>query len=215
MSTSTFPEIEQYSLNHSHHPSALAQELYDYTCKNVTMSQMLIGPMVASFLQTLIRMNKMTNILEVGTFTGYSALAMAEAMPKDGRVITLDVNEENVAVAKSFWEKSPVKEKIVSHLGDAKETIKKLKEEGKKFDLIFLDADKESNPHYLEMGLSMLSERGLVIIDNSLRDGKVLKESSSPSIESTKKLNEMVSKNLDLQSTLLPLRDGLLMVTKK
>lgn len=204
-------DIENYCVNHSTKPSQICEELYAYTKANVPMSEMLIGPIQASFMGFLLRTMGAKRILEVGCFTGYSALAMAEYLPSDGELITLDVNAETNAIAKRFWTKSPHGSKIKSIISPALETMKTLRPT---FDFVFIDADKVNYPKYFEMGLSLLSKNGIIALDNSLRGGDVLKSQPDEGTLAIRELTLKIHSRADLQSTLVPIRDGLLLVRK-
>lgn len=203
-------KIENYSISKSTRPSKNAEAIEDFTKKNVPMSQMLTGKMEASVLGFLIRSIKAKKVLEIGTYTGYSALAMAENLPKNGVVYTLDINEETTALAKSFWAKSPHGKKIKSILGPAKEGLSKIKG---KFDFIFIDADKVNYLDYFKISLKMLTKDGIIAVDNVLWSGQVL----DPKDENTKAicaLNDFISSKKSLVKTLLPIRDGIFLVKK-
>lgn len=203
--------IENYCVENSTRPSKVCDELYEYTVAQVPMAMMLIGPIQASFIGFLLRAINAKRVLEVGCFTGYSALAMAEQLPETGEVITLDINEETNRIAQSFWQKSEHGKKIHSLIGPARESFKVLKGS---FDFIFIDADKTNYPHYFEAALSMLSPHGLIALDNSLRDGDVLKEKPDEGTLAIRELTQRIHSRNDLQSTLVPIRDGLLLVRK-
>lgn len=205
-------EILEYSIGKSTNPSKLADELEKFTRENVEMSQMLIGKLEASFLSFLIRSLGVKKVLEFGTFTGYSALCMAEALPEDGMVHTIDVDETNVSIAKSFWEKSFSHKKIHSHIGTGLEVVETLA--SYRFDLVFIDADKVNYLNYLKKSLEILSDNGVVILDNVLWSGKVLTENNEESTKAIKEVNDYISTRDDLEATLLPVRDGMFLVRK-
>lgn len=204
-------EIEKYCIEHSTRPSSTVRELGEYTKNNVHGSQMLIGELEASTLSFLIKLGKVKKILELGTFTGYSALAMAEQIPHDGEIITIDINPHTTQTAKSFWEKSPHGKKIKQILLPALEALKTIET---KFDLIFIDADKNNYSHYLEWALDHLSENGFIVVDNTLWYGKVLNPGQD------KQTNSIISHNLKAKElegftkVLLPLRDGMFLITR-
>lgn len=211
----THPDFEGHCLRHSQLPSPICQEIYDYTYANVPIPTMLIGPMEGSFLRFLIQLVGARRILEFGTFTGYSALAMAEALPEDGRLITLDINAETTAIAKSFWAKSPHGRKITSLVGNAAETLAQARTHAP-FDFIFIDADKEQYRRYLEEGLTLLSPHGLIAVDNCFWYGKVLDPAANDSETSAvREFNAYVKGRADLVSTLAPIRDGLFLIRPK
>jgi len=209
----TDTKITNYCIQKSDTPSPLCKKLEVHTQNNIPYAQMLVGELEASVLGFLLRSIKAKKVLEFGTFTGYSALAMAENIPDDGEVITLDINPETVNVALDFWKKSPHGKKIKSVIGPALETVQTLKKE---FDFIFIDADKVNYLEYLKQSLKILSVNGMVAIDNVLWGGEVLKEESSDDqTKAIQELNNFISKRDDLSKTLLPIRDGLFLVQKK
>lgn len=205
-------EIDQYCQEHSWKPSEPAGELAQYTQQNVSMSRMLIGSLEASLLGFLIRSGGAKRVLEFGCFTGYSALAMAENLPEDGELITLDVNEETTELARSFWKKSPYGKKINAVLGPALESLQKI--EGS-FDFVFIDADKENYPQYLELSLERLSENGVIVADNALQNGRVLDpKSESKAAQTLREFNQRVIQDKSLFCSLVPLRDGMMLIRK-
>jgi len=205
-------KILDYCIKKSNTPSEIADELEHHTIEKVSMSQMLVGKMEASILGFLLRAVGAKRVLEIGTFTGYSALAMAENLPEDGELITLDINPETTEIAKSFWKKSPHGKKITSILGPAVEIIKEL--EGQ-FDFIFIDADKENYLNYLNISLNKLTPNGIIAIDNVLWGGSVLNDGEMDSSTSAiKTINDFIENDRSLYATLLPVRDGIFLVKK-
>lgn len=204
-------EIETYCQKHSHTPSEYCEEITKYTLANVPMSVMLCGPVVASFLQTMMTSVKAKRVLEVGTYTGYSALAMAEVLPADGEVITLDINPETGAIAQGFWNKSPHGKKITQKIAPAMDSLNQLTG---KFDFVFIDADKPGYQSYLNKILPMLNTHGMIVCDNCLYGGEVLdpKEKSPIALN---ELNKWISKQTNLHASLLPIRDGLMVISIK
>tara|TARA_Y100001954_G_scaffold237859_1_gene303039 strand:+ start:5228 stop:5863 length:636 start_codon:yes stop_codon:yes gene_type:complete len=208
----TDSKIHEYCIQKSNRPSKTCQDLEEYTKNNVPYSQMLIGELEASLLGFLLRSIKAKNVLEFGTFTGYSALCMAENLPNDGLVVTLDINSETVGIAKRFWEDSAHGHKIQSIIGPALETVKTL---DKTFDFIFIDADKVHYLDYLEAGLKVLSPRGIIAVDNVLWSGKVLDQNNQDqNTQAIQKINNFISENTDVYGTLLPVRDGIFLIQK-
>ncbi len=208
----TDSKIHEYCIQKSNRPSKTCQDLEEYTKNNVPYSQMLIGELEASLLGFLLRSIKAKNVLEFGTFTGYSALCMAENLPNDGLVVTLDINSETVGIAKRFWEDSAHGHKIQSIIGPALETVKTL---DKTFDFIFIDADKVHYLDYLEAGLKVLSPRGIIAVDNVLWSGKVLDQNNQDqNTRAIQKINNFISENTDVYGTLLPVRDGIFLIQK-
>ncbi len=204
--------IEQYCLEHSTHPSTLTREIVEYTKLHVPGARMLIGELEASLLTFLIHSLGVKRILELGTFTGYSSLCMAEQMAEDGRITTVDVNKWTTGIAQSFWDKSPHGKKITAVISKGREYLETLEE---KFDLIFIDADKNSYPYYVEWAKDHLTSNGIIIVDNTLWSQKVLDASPDEQTQSIIKATQMASGWDDFVSTLLPIRDGMLMLKRK
>lgn len=206
--------IESYAISKSTLPSLACKELEERTREVENMSMMLVGELEASLLGFLIKSINAKRVLEIGTFTGYSALAMAEVLPKEGILFTCDVEER--PYTKEFWSKSVHGEKIQFLLGKALETIPTIEGE---FDLVFIDADKENYLNYLEMVLPRISSNGIVVLDNMLWSGNVLKENSELPVEDKstpilKQVNEFIANHSNLYGTLLPVRDGIFLVKK-
>jgi caffeoyl-CoA O-methyltransferase len=214
-------EIIDYCLEKSTLPSSDCENIETYTRSNVHGQQMLIGKLEASFLGFLIRSLNVKRILELGTFTGYSALSMAENLPVDGEVITIDINIKTVELAKMFWEKSIHGSKIKSILGEGLSKIPELEGE---FDLVFIDADKRNYLNYLKLTLPRLSKNGIIVMDNVLWAGRVAvnpqDEINLPSSEThrntkfIREVNDYISKDKSLYGTLLPIRDGIFLIKK-
>ncbi len=202
--------IYKYAISHSSTPSDICFKLQQETKKRETLSQMLIGDLEASFLGFLVRYGNVKRILEIGTFTGFSALSMAEQLPDDGEIFTIDVERRDWA--REICSKSLSSKKIKYLLGKGLEEMGKL---SGKFDLIFIDADKSNYPAYFEKSLDILNDNGCIIIDNVIWDGKVLKDNGDNSTKAIKSTNEMIASNADLYATLLPIRDGVFLVQKR
>ena len=210
-------KIEKYAIEHSSRPSSVCDELQDYTLSNVEMSAMLIGKMEASFLGFLIRMIKPKVVVEIGTFTGYSALAMAEQMPEDSVLHTIDINPETNKVAKEYWGKSQHGDKIKNHLGPAIEVLDQIDGE---VDFCFIDADKNNYKNYFEKVLTKLSPKGVIALDNVLWEGKVLKSKPELPVDDystlgLKEINDYLTTQDDLFVTMLPIRDGITLIQKR
>ncbi|MBW3582248.1 MAG: class I SAM-dependent methyltransferase [Euryarchaeota archaeon] len=203
--------VEQYARRHSTPMGPVFEALEATTKERTDVPQMQVGPLEGAFLRLLVGAIGAKRVLEVGTFTGYSALAMAEALPEDGEVVTLDVDADAVAIAQEHWSRSPHGKKIVSVIGDARETI--IGQKGP-FDLVFIDADKESYLVYYEAALARLRPGGLIIVDNTLWGGAVLepKETSDLAIVA---FNEHVRADDRVENVLLTVRDGMMLVRKR
>ena len=192
------------------------QEIGDHT-QGMHGVQMLAGTLVCGFLGSLLRSSGGKSVLEIGTFTGQTTLFLAEQIPADGEVVTLDIDDKSVTVGKEIWAKSSVGNKIKSFIGPAAEYLKKC---DKKFDLIFIDADKKMYGDYLELSLPLLSHRGAIVIDNCLWGGSVINPAQNPQNHREEvalylaDFNQKLSSRSDLWSCLLPIRDGLFVVMK-
>jgi caffeoyl-CoA O-methyltransferase len=204
-------DIEKYCIEHSTRPSSTVSELGDFTKNQIHGSHMLIGELEASILAFLIKLGNVKKILELGTYTGYSALAMAEQLPDDGEIITIDINPHTTATARAYWDKSPHGKKITQILKPAMDAIQTINDQ---FDLIFIDADKNNYSNYLDWSLLHLSQHGSIVIDNTLWYGKVL----TPGLD--KQTDSIISHNIKAKNlegytkVLLPIRDGMFLITR-
>ncbi|OVE82083.1 hypothetical protein BVY03_02200 [bacterium K02(2017)] len=204
--------IDDYCIDKSNQPSQLCNELENYTKNNVELPQMLIGKLESSFLSFLIHSNQVKRVLEIGTFTGYSALSMAEQLPDGGEIITLDINQDTVNIGKDYWNKSAHGNKIKSIIGPALESMSNLQGH---FDLIFIDADKTNYTNYLKASLKLLSPTGIIAMDNCLWSGRVLDSSTNDADTiALQQVNDLVKNDKSLFGTLLPVRDGIFLVKK-
>src|SRR5712692_919274 len=192
--------IEDYALQHTTPLPPLLNELMATTRERMgRRAAMLSGPVEGALLQTLIAANGARRILELGTFTGFSALVMAAALPDDGQLITCDVDPEATTIARDYWARSPDGHKIELRLGPALETIKSLQGP---FDLVFIDADKPAYSDYYEATLPLLSPRGLIVADNCLRRGRVL-DPQDEGDRAVEAFNELVARDPRVQHVLL------------
>lgn len=205
------PKIERYAEEYSKPESGLFKELARYTWCNTEIPQMQVGHLEGSFLRLLVKIAKAKRILEIGTFTGYSALAMAEGLPSQGRLITCDIDPKAVAIARRFWAKSPHGKKIKPVLGPALETIKKLRGP---LDLVFIDADKVNYIRYWEACLPKVKPGGLILVDNVLWSGRVLhpKEVTDRMIA---RFNRHARCDDRVDLLMLTVRDGITLARKK
>jgi caffeoyl-CoA O-methyltransferase len=171
---------------------------------------MMVGALEGQFLKMLAGLTGARRILEIGMFTGYSTLAWAEALPKDGRIVTCDVNAETSKIAQRYFAESPHGNKIEVRLGPALETLKKI---WGPFDICFIDADKENYGAYYDAAIELVRPRGLIVLDNMLRGGQVL----DPQDEGTKAvdaLNRRIRNDPRVENVLLPVRDGIMLARK-
>ncbi len=204
-------EINNYCQKFTTEESDIAKEIQENTAKDLEYSNMLSGKTVGQLLALLIRTSGAKKALEVGTFTGYSALRIAEALPDDGTLITCEYNERYIKMAQSAFDKSEHGYKITIKPGKALETLQSLNET---FDFIFLDADKVNYPEYYKVLLPKLNNNGLLIVDNVLWSGEVLKPNNEQA-EAIHQLNEMIAKDSRVEQVMLPVRDGITIVRKK
>jgi caffeoyl-CoA O-methyltransferase len=205
------PELEDYAEKHSHQHNPLLQELQDYTYRHCEWPQMVTGSLQGSLLRMLVQITAAKNILEIGLFTGYSSLTMAEVLPAGGGIVSCEIDENNAAVARSFIERSPDADKIEIRLGPALETLESLRGP---FDLAFLDADKENYSAYYDAVLPLLRPGGLLIADNVLWSGRVL----DPDTEADHALvafNKKVAGDPAVEVALLTVRDGVSVIRKR
>jgi caffeoyl-CoA O-methyltransferase len=207
------PEIEAYAEAHSLAESAICRALREETYQRMESPQMIVGPLEGAFLKMMTQLVGAKRVLEIGMFTGYSALCFAEALPADGTIITCEVDEESATLAREYFARSPVGKKVEVRMGPALETMQNL--DGP-FDLIFIDADKQNYLNYFRRALELLSPNGVILIDNVLWDGEVLKH--PPPDERTaaiQELNTAVSTDGRVSAVLVTVRDGILVVRKK
>ena len=205
-------EIEEYAVRHTTPLPPLLAELIAVTEAHTgSRAAMLTGPLEGMLLQTLAFAVRARRILELGTFTGFSALMLAAGLPDDGQLITCDVDVETTQIAREFWARSPDGPKIDLRLGPALETLRTL--DGP-FDLVFIDADKASYQAYYEATLPLLAPTGLMVIDNVLRRGRVVAPQDDND-RRTMAFNTHVQQDPRVQHVLLTIRDGIMLVRKK
>jgi caffeoyl-CoA O-methyltransferase len=205
--------IDAYAEAHTTPPDPLLVELAAETKATMDSPQMLTGAVEGRFLELLVHATGARRILELGTFTGYSALSMAAALPDDGRIDTLDIEPRHAEVAQRYFDRSPHGAKITLHLGPALETLARL--EGP-YDLVFVDADKTGYDAYYEAALPLLSERGLIAIDNTLWSGRVLApEEGDESTALLAALNDKLAADERVVCVQLTVRDGITLVRRR
>jgi caffeoyl-CoA O-methyltransferase len=205
-------EIEAYAQAHSMAESEVCHALRSETHKQTDCPQMLVGPLEGAFLKMMTQLVQAKRVLEIGMFTGYSALCFAEVLPEDGTITTCEIDEESAALARRFFARSPHGNKITIRMGPALETMRELHGP---FDLIFIDADKQNYLNYYRRAKDLLARNGLILIDNVLWDGDVLLQ--PPPDERTaaiQQLNRVVASDPDVSAVLVTIRDGVLVVRK-
>ncbi len=206
-------ELSDYIRLCSDEEPKLLQRLSKETYQKTLHPRMLTGHVVGRFLSLISKLMQPKKILEIGTFTGYSALCLAEGLDKDGILHTIDENEELIEFQKKYFDKSPYKNKIIQHLGKADEIIKKIEDN---FDLVFIDADKTNYLNYYKALLPKINKNGLLIADNVLWSGKVLdkKNDDDPDTIALKKFNKWVKEDKRVNTIILEIRDGLTLCRK-
>jgi caffeoyl-CoA O-methyltransferase len=203
--------IEAYASAHSTPEPGVFSELASATRAKTTQPQMMVGHIEGLLLKLLVRMAGAKRVLEIGTFTGYSALALAEGLPDDGVVVTCDVDPQATAIARSFWEQSPHGRKITLKLAPALDTIATL--DGP-LDLVFIDADKKNYIRYWEACLPKVRSGGALLADNVLWSGRVL-EPKDPDDHALAAFNQHVLRDPRVELVMLPIRDGVTIAVKK
>lgn len=203
--------LEHYALEHTTPPPPLLDELERETRDVMGAAQnMLTGRAEGQFLRLLVDLVGAKRVLEVGMFTGYSALMMASALPDDGELHTCEIDPDAASMARRYFAKSPHGPRIHVHMGDARETIARL---AGPFDFAFIDADKENYPNYYEPVLERTRARGLILFDNALWKGKVVAPNDAPG-RAIHQLNETVQADARVDNVMTTIRDGILIVRK-
>jgi caffeoyl-CoA O-methyltransferase len=205
-------DIERYAEERTTPHAELLQRLADETKATLERPQMLTGTLEGRFLEFVVYMTGARRILEIGTYSGYSAISMAAALPPGGRIDTLEVEETHAAVARRYIEEAGYTDRITIHLGPALGSIERLEGD---FDFVFIDADKENYVSYYEAVLPRLSERGLIAADNTLWSGRVVDESEQD--ESTKAIrafNDHIRNDGRVVAVMLTIRDGVTLIRR-
>jgi predicted O-methyltransferase YrrM len=202
--------IEEYARQHTEPENDLLKELVRETHAMVLQPRMLSGHLQGRFLSFIAKVYQPTLILEIGTYTGYSALCLAEGLKKDGRLITIDVNEELETFTRSFFDRSSFKNQIDYRIADAALEIPGI--EGP-IDMVFIDADKRNYALYFDLVISKMRSGGLILVDNVLWSGKIIEESAKDkSTEALRDFNTKVANDSRVEPLLLPIRDGLFLL---
>ncbi|MFH2092619.1 MAG: class I SAM-dependent methyltransferase [Pseudomonadota bacterium] len=205
-------EAEQYAAGHTSPMSPLLEEIESYTLRETDYPSMLTGRVEGRFLQLIVALSGFSDVVDIGTFTGYSALAMAESVPPDGKVLTIEHNSANADTAQGFFDRSPHGDKITLQRGEAIDILKSLPSEAT--DLVFIDADKASYLAYYHESMRILRKGGLIVADNALWYGRIFE----PKDEDSKAMalfNEEVNADNRAEKLFLTLCDGIYLIRKK
>ena len=206
-------ELDEYCVGHTSPENEILSKLNRETHTKVLQSRMLSGHFQGRFLSMLSHMIRPKNILEIGTFTGYSALCMAEGLQENGKLLTIDVNEELEVFVRGFFNQSPLKDKIEFRIGNAIEIIPTLTQT---FDLVFIDADKLNYDKYYDLVFDKVNQGGYIISDNVLWSGKVVDlDKKDKDTVSIRAFNKKLHEDPRTENILLPIRDGLIVVRKR
>jgi len=207
--------LEQYIIKHSENLSVVQKEIIEHNISLGDQQRLQISISQAQYLQTLIKVSNVKKILEIGSFTGFSALSMAMVLPPDGSLISLDKNSEYCKKAKFFYDKANEK-RIKQIVKPGIEGLKELKSSKKLFDLIFIDADKENYLNYYEICIDLIETRGLIIIDNVLWHGEVADETNNNKFTNIiRNFNKHVKQDKRVANNIIPIGDGLTVCIKK
>ena len=204
-------DLKEYILQTTQPETQLLKNVREYTLSKSAVPQMLSGPVEGKFLNLLVKISGAKNCLELGTFTGYSGLHIAEALPVDGKLVTCENNPTHAEIAQKFFDQSPYAHKIEIRVAPALETIKTLKGP---LDFIFIDADKVNYPAYYDALVPLLKKGGLMVIDNALWGGEVVKPDDKYG-RAIDELNQKARNDSRVEKVMLSIRDGILMLYKR
>jgi caffeoyl-CoA O-methyltransferase len=209
------PELHRYLVDHGTPPDALQSELIEETAKLGGIAMMQIAPEQGAFMTMLTRLIGVRRAIEVGTFTGYSALCIARGLQPGGRLLCCDVSEEWTSIGRRFWERDGIADRIELRLGPALDTLQSLPVEPA-FDLAFIDADKQNYPNYYEQVLTRLRPNGVILVDNVLWGGRVTDpEAEDADTKAIRAFNDRVASDDRVDTVMLPLGDGLTLARKR
>ena len=208
------PEIEKYITDHTTGEDPVLAELNRRTHLDTVYPQMIAGKMQGRLLEMISRMLEPENILEIGTFTGYSSICLARGLKDNGRLYTIEINDELIGYASEFFKKAGLSGKITQLQGDAREIITGM---NLIFDLVYIDAEKEDYTHYYNLVFDKVRSGGMILADNVLWDEKVLEDPSKtdPATRAIIEFNDLVCKDNLVVNIILPIRDGLMLIRKK
>ena len=208
-------DLLDYVYDHSYPLHSVQKDILNHNKTLGNIQRMQITETQGHFLQLIIKLCKVENCLEIGTFTGFSALTMALALPYKGKLITLDHDTKRIEVAKTFFKKANLENKIETIVAPALETLKKFSKNEKIFDLIFIDADKGNYKNYYDLSLNLIAKESLIIFDNVLWHGDVVeKTAADKQVNVMREFNKYIKNDSRIEKTILPLGDGLTICRK-
>ena len=208
-------DLLDYIYSHTSPLHPVQKEILEYNKRLGDIQRMQISEPQALFLQFIIKFNNITSCLEIGTFTGFSALSMALVLPIDGKLVALDKDKEIIKVAQSFFKKAKMNNKISTIIENAEKTLKSLIEVNSIFDLVFIDADKANYTTYFDFAINLVKRNGLIIFDNVLWHGDVAKKNVTDNqTELIRKFNMYIKNDKKTEKTILPIGDGLTICRK-
>ena len=208
-------EIENYINNHSRELTAVQKEIISYNNSLGDIKRMQISISQCHFLHLIVKISNIKKILEIGTFTGLSGLTMSLSLPRDGILITLDKSAERNKIATNFFKKANQENKIKTIVGPALESINDFKKKDKKFDLVFIDADKENYKSYYNQSLDLIEKNGLIIVDNVLWHGEVADINNKEKLTTIiREFNSYINKDKRTENLIVPIGDGLTVCRK-
>lgn len=205
-------DIEKYILDISTPEDDILNELYRKTYTSVINPNMISGHIQGKLLEMLVRMIRPSLVLEIGTYTGYSAISMARALPRNGMLHTIEINDELTDICREYVRKAGMEDKIVLHTGDALDIMREM---SISFDLIYIDGDKRQYPQYYVLAIERLNKDGYILVDNVLWDGKVVDPGKNdPMTEGIRRFNQMVKEDQHVEKIIIPAMDGLMIIRK-
>ncbi len=204
--------IEKYIDQHCSDEPQVLQELNRKTHADILMPQMLSGKVQGQFLKMISNMIRPARVLEIGTYTGYAAICLADGLQPDGKLFTIDVNEELEDVVNTYIEKSGFKNKIIPIVGDATKVIPDIDES---FDLVFIDADKQNYSFYYDLVFDKVRSGGFILADNVLWSGRIIDEKKDKDTQKLAEFNQKVQQDNRVENVIISIRDGIMMIRKK
>jgi len=208
-------DLLDYIYDHTQPLHPVQRDILNHNKTLGDIQRMQISEVQGHFLQLIIKINNVKNCLEVGTFTGFSSLTMALALPNGGKLTTLDHDKKIAHVAKNFFKKGKLENKIETVISPALDTLKKFLQEGKKFDLVFIDADKGNYKNYYDLSINLINAKALIILDNVLWHGDVYKKTvTDKQTNIMREFNKYIKNDNRVEKVILPLGDGLTICRK-